>query len=414
MTVIKRMLCLANSRKYGGRCVAGLEWVDGRPAGWLRPVSHRDTGELMDVERRFAGGIDPTPGDLMEMTLMRAVPHAYYQEDWMTDGSYRWRRTGRMGYEAMAALAEAGPLWLAGSGQAGGANDRIPLAEAEGLGSSLRLVHPEQVALEEEARPEWPVPRIRVRFVLAGAEYCLRVTDPAHETPPVDHEARRDECLLTISLGEPYQGFTYRLAAAVIRPRVLSVGHSNQGADEFITRLERLGVSTVFDVRSAPGSRFAGQFNRGTLEPALTLRGIAYEFLGEELGARPEDPACYEGGRVRFARLRARPAFRRGIERVALAARRGLPAVMCAEKEPMDCHRTAVVGRALAAQGVQVDHLLATGRLEPQDSVLGRIVRLSSAADGDLFAEPPGRHGLLEAALAEVEERIAFTREEGL
>ena len=118
----------------------------------------------------------------------------------------------------------------------------------------------------------------------------------------------------------------------------------------------------VADVRSAPYSRFNPHFNRKALDAALGERGIAYLFLGRALGGRPEDRACYEEG--------PRPLRPRGpdtpLPRGDRAGRRGNAkrarvALMCAEKEPLACHRTVLVGRHLAARGVAVAHILADG-----------------------------------------------------
>src|SRR6185503_20999401 len=92
--------------------------------------------------------------------------------------------------------------------------------------------------------------------------------------------------------------------------------------------------------------------------------GIAYIYLGKELGARTDDRSCYENGRVQYARLARTDLFRSGIERVRTGARTHSVALMCAEKEPLECHRTLLVTRALEREGEVVSHIHADGRLE--------------------------------------------------
>ena len=100
---------------------------------------------------------------------------------------------------------------------------------------------------------------------------------------------------------------------------VLTVGHSNHPLETFLALLRQHGVTVVADVRSAPYSRFNPQFNRKALEGSLETIGMEYVFLGRALGGRPDDPSCYEDGRVRYDRLARTPLFREGLEQVAEA-----------------------------------------------------------------------------------------------
>ena len=112
------------------------------------------------------------------------------------------------------------------------------------------------------------------------------------------------------------------------------------------------------DVRSTPYSRFNPQFRRDALAASLSQNGIEYLFLGEELGARSKDRACYEQGRVSYRKLADTELFRQGIERLLVAAKTHTTAIMCAEKDPLDCHRTILVARALQARGESIAHIL--------------------------------------------------------
>lgn len=168
--------------------------------------------------------------------------------------------------------------------------------------------------------------------------------------------------------------------------RIFTVGHSTHAAQAFAALLRTHGVTAVADVRSAPWSRFNPQFNRETIARDLEAQGIRYVFLGRELGARPEDPACYEGGRVRYARLARTALFRGGLDRVVDGARRYRLTLMCAEKDPLDCHRTILVARELARRGLDVAHVLADGRLEPHAATIERLLARHGMAQPQLFA----------------------------
>jgi uncharacterized protein (DUF488 family) len=166
---------------------------------------------------------------------------------------------------------------------------------------------------------------------------------------------------------------------------VFTIGHSTHDADAFVALLRRHGVNALADVRSSPYSRFNPQFNRETLQQDLQANGIAYVFLGEELGARSEDPDCYENGKVQFDRLAQTPLFQSGIERVLEGAKRYRPAMMCAEKDPLECHRTILVARTLIERGVDVRHILEDGSIESHDRALDRLLTQFKLDEPDLF-----------------------------
>ena len=166
---------------------------------------------------------------------------------------------------------------------------------------------------------------------------------------------------------------------------VFTVGHSTHPIDRFLSLLGQHAITAIGDVRSTPFSRFNPQFNREKLRVSLQAAGIAYVFLGKELGARSEDPACYENGRVQYDRLAATDLFRSGLERVRQGAASYRLALMCAEKEPLACHRTILVARHVAALGFDVQHILADGTLESHDDALSRLVRQLDLAPGDLL-----------------------------
>ncbi len=189
---------------------------------------------------------------------------------------------------------------------------------------------------------------------------------------------------------------------------VLTIGHSTHTIEVFAGLLRKHGVTALADVRSAPFSRFNPQFNRDALECTLKAQGIKYVFLGLELGARSDDPACYENGRVQYARLAQKDAFRTGLDRVLEGAAKYRLALMCAEKEPLECHRTLLVARALVARGAVVEHILADGSIESHESALTRLLDLVGLPQQDLFRD---RQQLFEEGMARQEARIAFVDE---
>lgn len=167
---------------------------------------------------------------------------------------------------------------------------------------------------------------------------------------------------------------------------IYTIGHSNHSALRFIDLLEGAGIEWVVDVRSVPFSRRNPQFSQKALAASLKDAGIGYWFLGEALGARPKDQGCYVDGKVSYARIAASAAFQEAIAKLVEESHGKRLALMCAEKEPLDCHRTILVGRALAQRGCELGHILADGRVAPQAEIEERLMKLAKEA-ADLFSD---------------------------
>jgi len=139
---------------------------------------------------------------------------------------------------------------------------------------------------------------------------------------------------------------------------IYSIGHSALAIDAFIAHLKRYGISVLVDVRSIPYSKRHPQFNREALVTALSSQGIEYDFAGRALGGKPKDPTVYRNGRVQYSLLRRRPYFQEGLERlIAMDTTTKNIAIMCAEKDPLRCHRFHLVSEALWEKGIEVLHL---------------------------------------------------------
>jgi uncharacterized protein (DUF488 family) len=189
---------------------------------------------------------------------------------------------------------------------------------------------------------------------------------------------------------------------------IYTIGHSKHPIERFLALLRQHEVDALADVRSTPYSRFNPQFNKEKLQAALKSAGIHYVFLGEELGARSKDPACYDQqGRVAYARLAASEPFRRGLERLLTGTRDHCIAIMCAEREPLECHRTILVARELEKAGVSVTHILQDGSLESNQQAMQRLVAELKLLGSDLFRTPAE---LIEDAYEKQGARIAYTR----
>ncbi len=209
--------------------------------------------------------------------------------------------------------------------------------------------------------------------------------------------------------------------------RLFTVGHSNQTLSQLIAQLQSQGVNAVADVRSMPLSRRLPQFNRPELEVVLPRHGLTYVFLGEELGARRDEPEAYDGLQAAYERVAQLPAFQRGLERVITGVTKGLTlSLLCAERDPLTCHRAVLVSRHLSNRGLDVQHIHGDGNLESHVALelrmqqalhrLGVLEAFGTAVQLDLLGNPLDQAPVanpaqvLEQAYQEQGKRIAYRK----
>ncbi|MFF5720158.1 hypothetical protein [Streptomyces buecherae] len=217
MATTKRLVCLANSRKPGGRCVAG---IDMHASSWIRPVSSRPDRAVSATERRYASGAEPRPLDIVSLRLIEPRPISFHQENWLVDSSIRWQQTGRIGWDELRLLEQpSARLWRDGFHTKAGNNDRVPTDQEGTVADSLKLIRVNHATIKVYRPWGQDDPAVRAQFRHVGSEYSLKVTDPACEEK---YRRRGAGCyslgdtFLTISLSEEFNGFLYKLVAAVI------------------------------------------------------------------------------------------------------------------------------------------------------------------------------------------------------
>lgn len=165
---------------------------------------------------------------------------------------------------------------------------------------------------------------------------------------------------------------------------LFTIGHSTHTADRFVELLRRHEINAVGDVRSSPFSAWTPQFNRTALEPALRQAGVQYVFLGDELGARRSERDVYVDGVARYERIAKLPSFQTGLERVRAGARKFRLALMCAEKDCLECHRTILVCRHLR-RDLQIGHIQEDGAIETHRDAEARLMKEEKIPQTDLF-----------------------------
>jgi hypothetical protein len=229
MNYKKKIVCLANSKKPGGRCIAGKEVLKGAHGGWVRPVSARATAEISVDERQYEDGSETKLLDIIDIPMIAPVPRVHQTENHMIDAELYWTKVGELAWEDVTDLQDTpGSLWGNGDSTYHGRNDRMTQAAASAFQNSLWLIEPTNVVmrvLTPGAAFGNPKRRVRAEFTYQGVSYDLMVTDPVAEreflTRPNGNYPSQD-ALFCISLAEAHtDGFCYKLVAAVISPELI-------------------------------------------------------------------------------------------------------------------------------------------------------------------------------------------------
>ena len=231
----KYFICLANSYKHGGRCIAGIEVVpqsdgslgivrhdDGRPR-WIRPVSMSANGEipnhLAESFKIFS---------LVKLTDVESCPDNAHTEDVhctrMEICPFELSPTKDFLNQLIDTQHQA-VFYFRGKS--------IPTTIIDRLDYSLMLIHPDNAcAYCDEGREN---SKYRMKFTYNGSNYDFPITDPVFleqfkKSP--DSYADLDGVYLVLSLGIAFEGFHYKLVATVLIPNDLDVTQKLQSIDE--------------------------------------------------------------------------------------------------------------------------------------------------------------------------------------
>ena len=172
---------------------------------------------------------------------------------------------------------------------------------------------------------------------------------------------------------------------------VYTIGHSNHPLPRFLDLLAGAEIKAVTDVRTAPASRHFPQFNKARLTERLVEHGIAYVFAGDVLGGRPKDERLWKDGRPDYRKMITTTGAKAALRDVSAQATKKRLALMCSEKEPLDCHRCLMVARKLVADGTELRHILADGTIEPHAKIEERLLAWANKRQPELFQSPAER-----------------------
>jgi uncharacterized protein (DUF488 family) len=192
------------------------------------------------------------------------------------------------------------------------------------------------------------------------------------------------------------------------QPTLFTIGHSNHTLEKFIGLLKQHHITAIADVRSIPFSRFNPHFNREALEASLHRANISYVHMGQQLGARRDEPECFVGKQANYELVAQLSNFRAGIDRLLAGSQQQRIALMCAEKDPITCHRTVLITRAFRHTAITVSHILDSGQLESAAAAEERMMDATQTPRADLFQS---KEDLINAAYTKLGKELAWVNE---
>lgn len=189
--------------------------------------------------------------------------------------------------------------------------------------------------------------------------------------------------------------------------KLFTIGYASFSIKDFISTLQQHNINALVDVRSAPYSKYKPEFKKDYLNKVLTDNDISYTFLGKYVGARVEDPACYIDGKLNYGLLKETENFQTGINRILTGIKNHRIVLMCAEKDPVNCHRTFLVCRTLRSYPIKILHILGDGSLEDHSDTEGRLLKLHGLDQEDIFRSEKDR---IEEVYDRMSEGITYNR----
>ncbi|MCI5218538.1 MAG: DUF488 domain-containing protein [Candidatus Electrothrix sp. LOE2] len=192
---------------------------------------------------------------------------------------------------------------------------------------------------------------------------------------------------------------------------LFTIGYSPHVFDTFLDILKKYNITAIADVRSSPYSQFKPEFNREQFNEFLKKHNISYVFIGDLCGARVEEPSCYINGKVDYSLLANNPNFLEGLERIKQGMKKYRVALMCAEKDPITCHRAILICRNLLASEIKIKHILSDGKVEEHKDSEQRLLKLFKLDHPELFRSEQQR---LDDAYSRQGEKIAYETAESI
>lgn len=189
---------------------------------------------------------------------------------------------------------------------------------------------------------------------------------------------------------------------------IYTIGYSTFIIESFLAVLRKYSIDVIADVRSSPYSKYKPEFNKNELKHTLNNHNFNYVFLGDQCGARIKAPECYIDGKADYNLISKHPLFIQGINRIKKGIEKYRIALMCAEKDPITCHRMILICKNLKIPEIQIFHILENTNLESQQDSEKRLLALYNLVQPQLFVN---EIDLLNEAYGKQASKIAYNQE---
>ena len=193
---------------------------------------------------------------------------------------------------------------------------------------------------------------------------------------------------------------------------LFTIGYSGLDASKFAQLLRASNVNVVCDVRSTPYSTYKPDFSRGPFREFLNRAGIKYTFMGDQLGARPKDRSCYVAGQATYEKIAEAQFFKDGLDRLRAGVEKLNLALVCSERDPIECHRAVLVCRHLPDLRSIISHIHTDGAIETQEQFDMRLVEHHRTAPPPLLRRSGDWEQAVKLAYSKQGDAIAY-RERG-
>ncbi len=215
------IVCLANSRKMSGRCIAGKAMGSGK---WIRPVSNPKGGKISEVDRQFKNGQMPQLLDIMRISVKKHCSELFQTENYLIDKSSAWVKKGIFTDKLDCLEDTPEDIWGTGFSTHLGINDRFPEKDNEAYSQSLYLIKPDKLKIIvkiEYPGYDYEKRKVRVEFIYNNVKYRFPLTDPITEAKwfskeDGNYELAVDNTYLCVSVGLPYKEYCYKFVASIL------------------------------------------------------------------------------------------------------------------------------------------------------------------------------------------------------
>lgn len=170
---------------------------------------------------------------------------------------------------------------------------------------------------------------------------------------------------------------------------LFTIGYSGFLVEDFISSLKKESIGALVDIRSSPYSSHFKEYDITNIKCLLNKNMIYYLFLGNELGARPNDYSLYTNNIADFSKMAKSESFIDGCARVREGLNKFSICLMCAEKDPAACHRAILVANNFRNiyPEINIFHIHSSSKIEPQKKLDRRIMSMYKLEQEDLLKD---------------------------